>query len=187
MLMKPMQKVTRYPLLFKRLLPNMTPGTDDFDSLTILINSLEQAIFKLNETVRHMESRFRIRLIDKTLDFGLVADKFKIAIDDRQLLMENNLFYINQKADTLIEVVVFLFNDMLLIARRSKKVLGGYILYKPPIPLEQVVFLDQSADESKFHLSPLFSSNVAVLYRQKMVSNCPFKARYSYPSSVLSV
>ena len=149
MLMKPMQKITRYPLLFKRLLPNLQQGTD-YDSLTLLINNMEQVIFNINETVRHMESRYRIKLIDKTLEFGLTSEKFKIAIDDRQLLMENTLLYINEKADTTIEVVVLLFNDMILITRRSKKVLGGYTLYKPPIPFEQVLFIDHTGEDSKW-------------------------------------
>lgn len=147
MLMKPIQKITRYPLLFKRLLPNINRDSETFEYLTYLISNLETTIQKANETVRKREALWKIDYIDKSMEFGPIYEKFKIAIDERRFISESNMQYINSKADTSIDVVVLLFNDMVLITRKSKRVVGGYMLYKQPIPLEQTVFLDQLHSE----------------------------------------
>jgi hypothetical protein len=72
--MKPMQKITRYPLLFKRLLPNLPTESIEYSQLTDLISEMEKAVFDVNETVRKMEARFRIKVIGETMDFGIITD-----------------------------------------------------------------------------------------------------------------
>ncbi|KAI8898381.1 hypothetical protein BC833DRAFT_620385 [Globomyces pollinis-pini] len=146
MLMKPMQKITRYPLLFKRLLPNLVTDSLDYIDLSTLLTKIEQIIGDINEHVRIMESRFKIRLIEETTDFGLVTDRFSICTEERELMMENSFQYIS-KTGLNVEVVVLLFNDMILILKRSKKVEGGYSLFKLPIPLESAVFVDKMDTE----------------------------------------
>jgi hypothetical protein len=74
MLMKPMQKITRYPLLFKRLLPNLVTDSAEYYGLSQLLVDLEKSISDVNETVRNKEAKFKIKLIDDTMDFGVVAD-----------------------------------------------------------------------------------------------------------------
>jgi hypothetical protein len=63
-------------------------------------------------------------------------------------LQEKSLQYIN-KTGIPIEVVVFLFSDLILIARRSKKTDAKYTLFKSPVPLEQVTFIDKPDTESR--------------------------------------
>ena len=72
--MKPMQKITRYPLLFKRLLPNLVTDSLEYSQLTDLILEMEKAVCDVNETVRRMEARFRIKIIGETMDFGIITD-----------------------------------------------------------------------------------------------------------------
>lgn len=146
--MKPMQKITRYPLLLKRLLPNLVTDSHDFGDVSHLIREIESVIGTVNETVRKMEARFRISAIDETLDFGVLGEKFKIDGSDRDLVMETAVKYIT-KTGTCMEVIVLLFNDLILITKHSKKVDGGYILVKLPIPLEAAVFIDQTHLEVK--------------------------------------
>jgi hypothetical protein len=74
MLMKPMQKITRYPLLFKRLLPNLVTDSPEFYALSQLLVDLEKLISDVNETVRTMEAKFKIKCIDNTMDFGVISD-----------------------------------------------------------------------------------------------------------------
>ncbi|KAJ3305041.1 Intersectin-2 [Kappamyces sp. JEL0829] len=148
MLMKPMQKITRYPLLLKRLLPNLITDSPEFKSLSHLITDMEKSICDVNETVRKMEAKFRIKMIDQTMDFGLVFEKFRIAADGRDLILENTLQYVG-KTGMPTEVIVLLFSDMILITKRSKKIEGGYTLFKTPIALENVVFIDHTSSEGK--------------------------------------
>ncbi len=147
--MKPMQKLTRYPLLFKRLLPNLRSDSPNYYALSNLISEIEGEICNVNETVRRMGAKFRIKFINHTLDFGMVTEKFRIETEDRELILENTLQY-QGKTGMPLEVIVLLFNDLILITRRSKKTQGGYLLYKSPIPLEEVAFLDQVDSEGIF-------------------------------------
>ena len=66
------------------------------------------------------------------------------------MLQEKSLQYIN-KAGGVVDVVVFLFSDMILITRRSKKGDGGLTLFKPPIPLESAVFIDKSDSDGNLN------------------------------------
>ena len=80
MLMKPMQRITRYPLLLKRLQPNLVTDSDDHKKITHIINELEKFLQIVNETVKKKESIYRIKLIDDTMDFGVVAEVFEIKL-----------------------------------------------------------------------------------------------------------
>lgn len=76
MLMKPMQKITRYPLLFKRLLPNLVADSPEYNELSKLLVELERTIAQVNQNVRVQEAKFRIKDIDETIDFGVVTEVF---------------------------------------------------------------------------------------------------------------
>ena len=62
--------------------------------------------------------------------------------EDRLLLHESSLKYM-LKNGAFIDVVVFLFNDLMLITKRKQKEGGGYSLYKAPIPFESAVFINK--------------------------------------------
>jgi hypothetical protein len=74
MLTKPMQKITRYPLLFKRLLPNMVTDSQEQIDLVRLLTEMEHVLSRVNEKAREMHAKFRIKELEKTLEFGVVAD-----------------------------------------------------------------------------------------------------------------
>ena len=69
-----MHRITRYPLLFKRLLSNLHINSSEHEALSKLINRIESLIGAINDAVKRSESAYRIRLIDQHLDFGVVAD-----------------------------------------------------------------------------------------------------------------
>lgn len=139
MLAKPMQRITRYPLLLKRLLPTLEAQSNDHRGLTELIFSLEKILHVVNDTVRVKEAAFRIHTIDEGMDFGSL-DKFKIAAEDRELSSEKTFTLFKKGGSTGIEVTVLLFNDLLLIVKHKKL---SFQLLKPPIPLEDVMFSDK--------------------------------------------
>ncbi|KAJ3252436.1 Rho guanine nucleotide exchange factor 26 [Boothiomyces macroporosus] len=148
MLMKPMQKITRYPLLFKRLLPTMVQGSQNYKSLTKLLTDIEKIIEQVNGTIKKMEAQARIRQIDENLNFGVVCEKFKLLTDERELIQEKPLQYLS-KNGAPIDVTLILFNDLILIVRKSKKSESMIMLFKQPIPLEGAIFVDKIDSESK--------------------------------------
>ncbi|KAJ3310864.1 Rho guanine nucleotide exchange factor 26 [Boothiomyces sp. JEL0838] len=148
MLMKPMQKITRYPLLFKRLLPTMVQGSQNYRNLTKLLTDIEKIIEQVNGTIKKMEAQARIRQIDENLNFGVVCEKFKLLTDERELIQEKPLQYLS-KNGAPIDVTLILFNDLILIVRKSKKSESMIMLFKQPIPLEGAIFVDKIDSESK--------------------------------------
>ena len=60
------------------------------------------------------------------------------------------------KNGSFIDVVVFLFNDMMLITKRKQKDGGGYSLYKAPIPFESAIFInkiDQAGNDTMIQVT----------------------------------
>ncbi|KAI8905600.1 hypothetical protein EDD86DRAFT_249172 [Gorgonomyces haynaldii] len=138
MLAKPMQRITRYPLLLKRLKPNLVTDSQEHKNLSKVISEIENLLQTINATIKTKEASYRIKLIDESLEFGL---KFKIANDDRELVSEKQLSMVKKPGNVTVEVILMLFSDMILIAKTKKS--GGFSLLKPPIPLEDVLFMDK--------------------------------------------
>jgi hypothetical protein len=76
-----MQKITRYPLLFKRLLPNLASDSPEHTSLTNLILRIEKAIVAVNENVKKTETAYKIAELDSSLDFGVAEVPFKFNLE----------------------------------------------------------------------------------------------------------
>lgn len=71
-----MQKITRYPLLFKRLLPNLITDSVEYISLLAVIGRTEKAIQSVNSTVKKMEAVFKMNQLENSIDFGVLTDVF---------------------------------------------------------------------------------------------------------------
>ncbi|KAI8917968.1 hypothetical protein BC831DRAFT_406839 [Entophlyctis helioformis] len=141
MLVKPMHRITRYPLLFKRLLPNLDTNSHEHIALTGLLIEIEAIISNVNDTLKKREAAYRIRLMDEILDFGVVAERFTIAVDGRELISEKPLMYHKKSSNVPVDVTLMVFSDMIMMVRPKK---GDHLqLFKPPMPLESVVLLDK--------------------------------------------
>ncbi|KAJ1345087.1 hypothetical protein BSLG_000602 [Batrachochytrium salamandrivorans] len=155
MLVKPMHRITRYPLLFKRLLPNLGTDSSEYVALNGLLAEIDGVISRVNETIKRREHAFRINQLDEILDFGVISERFKIAIDNRELISEKPLMYFKKTSNIPIDAVVFLFSDMVLIVKIKRS--DHLQLLKPPIPLEAVVLLDKpdGVDKNMFQITHL--------------------------------
>ncbi|TPX36236.1 hypothetical protein SmJEL517_g01581 [Synchytrium microbalum] len=141
MLVKPMHRVTRYPILLKRLLSYTKPESPEYYSIDSLISRIEEKVGDVNEAVRKREAEFRIHLIDEKMDFNGVVEKFKLANGRRELVSEKPFTYHKKNGQGGAEVLVFTFTDLVLITRSKKD--EKIVLFKPPIPFEAAVFLDK--------------------------------------------
>ncbi|KAI8852531.1 hypothetical protein BC829DRAFT_384614 [Chytridium lagenaria] len=140
-LVKPMHRITRYPIFFKRLLSLIPKTNPDFDVLNDLISKIEIRVASVNEAVRKQESTSKLLLIEENIDFSNVCEKFKIANGKRELISERNFHYYKKNASAPTEVTILLMSDMLLLTRLRKE---QYVLYRQPIPLEHIFFMEQS-------------------------------------------
>ncbi|KAJ3090610.1 Rho guanine nucleotide exchange factor (GEF) 17 [Quaeritorhiza haematococci] len=74
LLVKPMHRITRYPILLKRLASNIKTGSIEYRFAIDLINKIEEQVTEINESVRKRESEYRINLIDENLDFNNITE-----------------------------------------------------------------------------------------------------------------
>lgn len=141
LLVKPMHRITRYPIFFKRLLTHVNKDSADYVAINDLINNIETMAVNVNESVRQHESSYRIRYIDDNLDFGNVVERFRIANGRRELVSEKQFTYMKKNSSAIVEVTVLFFSDLVLMVKSKKA--ESFVLFKPPIPLESIVLLDK--------------------------------------------
>ncbi|XP_047458164.1 intersectin-1 isoform X8 [Mugil cephalus] len=169
-LLKPMQRVTRYPLIIKNILENTPESHPDHSHLKAALEKAEELCSQVNEGVREKENSDRLEWIQahvqcEGLTEQLVFNSVTNCLGPRKFLHSGKLF----KAKSSKELYGFLFNDFLLLTQVTKplgssgsdKVFSSkthlqYRMYKTPIFLNEVLVklpTDPSGDEPLFHIS----------------------------------
>jgi len=141
LLIKPMHRITRYPLLFKRLLENIDKQQLQYSMIETLILSIENKISTINEMVRKSEAKYRVSVIESSLDWNNIFPKFSINNERRELISEKQFIY-NKKGTHTVDITILVFTDIVLFLK-CKKDKEQFVLYRQPIPLENVLFLDK--------------------------------------------
>ncbi|XP_060090296.1 intersectin-1 isoform X1 [Heteronotia binoei] len=169
-LLKPMQRVTRYPLIIKNILENTPENHPDHSHLKHALEKAEELCSQVNEGVREKENSDRLEWIQahvqcEGLSEQLVFNSVTNCLGPRKFLHSGKLY----KAKSNKELYGFLFNDFLLLTQiikplgssGSDKVFSPksnlqYKMYKTPIFLNEVLVklpTDPSGDEPIFHIS----------------------------------
>ncbi|XP_066834386.1 intersectin-1 isoform X3 [Anser cygnoides] len=169
-LLKPMQRVTRYPLIIKNIIENTPENHPDHSHLKHALEKAEELCSQVNEGVREKENSDRLEWIQahvqcEGLSEQLVFNSVTNCLGPRKFLHSGKLY----KAKSNKELYGFLFNDFLLLTQIIKP-LGSsgtdkvfspksnlqYKMYKTPIFLNEVLVklpTDPSGDEPIFHIS----------------------------------
>ncbi|XP_053781798.1 intersectin-2 isoform X2 [Desmodus rotundus] len=170
-LLKPMQRITRYPLLIRSVLENTPENHTDHSSLKLALERAEELCSQVNEGVREKESSDRLEWIQahvqcEGLTEQLIFNSLTNCLGPRKLLHNGKLY----KAKSNKELQGFLFNDFLLLTHMvkqfavssgseklfSSKSNAQFKMYKMPIFLNEVLVklpTDPSSDEPVFHIS----------------------------------
>ncbi|XP_072556765.1 intersectin-1-like isoform X3 [Paramormyrops kingsleyae] len=169
-LLKPMQRVTRYPLIIKNILENTPENHPDHSHLKQALEKAEELCSQVNEGVREKENSDRLEWIQghvqcEGLSEQLVFNSVTNCLGPRKFLHSGKLY----KSKSNKELYGFLFNDFLLLTQiikplgssGSDKVFSPkshlqYRMYKTPIFLNEVLVklpTDPSGDEPIFHIS----------------------------------
>ncbi|XP_040194848.1 intersectin-1 isoform X2 [Rana temporaria] len=169
-ILKPMQRVTRYPLIIKNIIENTPENHPDHSHLKQALEKAEELCSQVNEGVREKENSDRLEWIQthvqcEGLSEQLVFNSVTNCLGPRKFLHSGKLY----KAKSNKELYSFLFNDFLLLTQIIKP-LGSsgndkvfspksnlqYKMYKTPIFLNEVLVklpTDPSGDEPIFHIS----------------------------------
>ncbi|NWI66823.1 PKHG5 protein, partial [Todus mexicanus] len=158
MLVKPHQRLTKYPLLLKSVLKK----TDDpraRDAITTMIGSVERFINDVNSRMRQRQERQRLAAILSRIDAYEVVEGSTDEVDKllkeflrldltapipgtspedtRQLLLEGSL-RMREGKDSKMDVYCFLFTDLFLITKPLKKAERTKVV-RQPLLVDKVV------------------------------------------------
>ncbi|KAM8927132.1 pleckstrin homology domain-containing family G member 5 [Pelodytes ibericus] len=158
MLVKPHQRLTKYPLLLKSILKK----TDDpqmRESIIIMINSVERFINHVNSRMRQRQEQQRLAAITSRIDSYEAVDSSTDEVDKilkefcrldlttpmlgtspddtRQLLLEGSL-KMKEGKDSRMDVYCFLFTDLFLITKPVKKAERTKII-RQPLMVDKIV------------------------------------------------
>ncbi|OPJ85983.1 pleckstrin-like proteiny domain-containing family G member 5 isoform C [Patagioenas fasciata monilis] len=158
MLVKPHQRLTKYPLLLKSVLKK----TDDLrarDAITAVIGSVERFINHINSRMRQRQERQRLAAVLSRIDAyevveggtdevdKLLREFLRLDLtapipgaspeDTRQLLLEGSL-RMREGKDSKMDVYCFLFTDLFLITKPLKKAERTKVV-RPPLMMDKVV------------------------------------------------
>lgn len=74
LLVKPMHRITRYPMLLKRLLSQIQPSLLSFEGLVSLVQNFELMGSQVNRAVKLTEAEFQLADFDAHLDVNNLSE-----------------------------------------------------------------------------------------------------------------
>ncbi|CAH1112689.1 unnamed protein product [Psylliodes chrysocephalus] len=153
-LIKPMQRITRYPLLINKILENTPQNHPDYINLQESLTLAERFLSSINENVRVKENQDRLKWLQQCVqnDLNIVFSSDTNRLGPRQLLHHGH--FVKLKSNK--ELLGFLFNDFFMLVQPSKgagtqfqfQINGNvtYKLYKQPILIQNLAANRESTD-----------------------------------------
>ncbi|XP_072263549.1 intersectin-2 isoform X1 [Pyxicephalus adspersus] len=169
-LLKPMQRITRYPLIIKNILENTPESHPDHANLKFALERAEELCSQVNEGVREKENSDKLEWIQthvqcEGITEQIIFNSLTNCLGPRKILHSGKVY----KTKSNKELYGFLFNDFLLLTYMVKQFVSSgsdklfspksnaqYKMYKMPIFLNEVLVKlpsDPSSDEPVFHIS----------------------------------
>ncbi|XP_043935500.1 pleckstrin homology domain-containing family G member 5-like [Protopterus annectens] len=158
MLVKPHQRITKYPLLLKAILKR-TENPDDKDALFRMISNTEQFLHYINSKMFQREEQQKLASIACRIGAYEVLEPVSEEVEKhvkefcslnltspingvgpdqiRQLLLEGTL-KMKENKESKMEVYCFLFTDVFLITKLMKKTEMAKVI-RQPLMVEQIV------------------------------------------------
>ncbi|XP_067873355.1 pleckstrin homology domain-containing family G member 5-like isoform X2 [Heterodontus francisci] len=158
MLVKPHQRLTKYPLLLKSILKK-TDDTHARDAIISMVSSVESFITHVNSRMHQRQQQQRLAEIISRIDSYEVVDGSSDEVekilkefcrldlsapmlgtspdDIRQLLLEGSL-RMKEGKDSKMDVYCFLFTDIFLITKPVKKMEKAKVI-RQPLLMDKIV------------------------------------------------
>jgi len=115
-LIKPVQRLCKYPLFLRELLKN-TPSTHpDYEKLIDAKERIEKVVEAVNEGKKIFEAQQKVLEIQSNIDG--VVDLLSPA---RIFLQQGTLLVSTPQEKQLTELMVYLFSDLIILARKKKE------------------------------------------------------------------
>lgn len=144
LLIQPIQRVCRYPLLLRQIF-KCTPSTHpDFENLYYAIAKVDQVVGAINEGKRRIEDQMKMLEIDQSLTWEKkIPIGFQFIDPSRKFLEEVEATLISRSST---HVILYLFNDILLLGKATS---GSKRSVKNIIPLLRLYIAAKSEKETQ--------------------------------------
>lgn len=124
-LLKPVQRITKYPLLIEKIFEATPPNHPDYDNCAQCLAFAKQFCKEINDACKQSENFDRlswlqkhVQLDAKLVDYQIDFNSETQSLGPRQLLHAGIIY----KATSAKLVVAFLFNDFLMLTLPNKKI-----------------------------------------------------------------
>ncbi|KAH6585062.1 hypothetical protein BASA61_007134 [Batrachochytrium salamandrivorans] len=126
-LLKPIQRICKYPLLLKEIIKHTDKSSSDYSELERAHDRMQRVVSTVNESSRRMVSGMRSILEVQ----GRFAEKINIANPNRFLVRED-IFYVVFLGGSRKSRKLFLFNDIVILARKDWRD-KNHVIEKTPL------------------------------------------------------
>ncbi|XP_078696724.1 pleckstrin homology domain-containing family G member 5-like isoform X12 [Branchiostoma floridae x Branchiostoma belcheri] len=158
LLVKPMQRITKYTLLLKAILKK-TEEPSERESLVRMIDKVETFVTKVNTTLRQRHEQQRLaniiariesydavepgsdevdRLLGEYCHIDLTAPMPGAGMKDKRYLLYEGGMKLKDGKDSKVDVYGFLFTDMLLITKPIKRGSEKFKVIKQPMIMDRI-------------------------------------------------
>ena len=134
-LVKPLQRLCKYPLLIRELVNSTPSDHPDYANLTLSLSKFKAIVDSANERTRHFEQLRKLNIIRELFE---KSDCLEIFQYGRKYIFDTRTNYMKDIRDKPIEVLTILFNDLIFIARQRRETLSTL----KKIPLREVNIRD---------------------------------------------
>jgi len=152
-LIKPLQRVTKYPLLLKSLMENTSSDHPDHKNLTTCYEECHKVVSIINEQKRQSESIQKLLEIQQSFAASEV-EQLKLVESSRRFIKEGTFKKIIKGDSTIKNCTLLLFNDIILVATKKGK--GNNIKYtakSAKIKISDILIWDETSDPKEHSFS----------------------------------
>uniref|UniRef100_T1IY47 Intersectin-1 n=1 Tax=Strigamia maritima TaxID=126957 RepID=T1IY47_STRMM len=162
-LLKPMQRITKYPLLIKKILDYTPPEHPDRVQLEDALVRAQELCNQVNEAVRERENTDQLEFMQQHVPCDtmekITFNSLTNTLGPRKFLYSGIVF----KAKSNKELATFLFNDFLLLTQPNKSLTNASLanlekipnlqlkMYKQPIFLNEIMIKIPQDSEDGLH------------------------------------
>ncbi|XP_075237861.1 uncharacterized protein LOC142334073 isoform X3 [Lycorma delicatula] len=135
-LMLPMQRITRMPLLVDAILSKLEISHPEYSSCQFALKTLNEFVQRCNEETRQQERVIEMMKLSSQLDFSKDVRTLPIVSKNRWLVRSGQVIQLNLDTRQTFgrrftksgsKITLFLFNDVLLLAKRKSNE-DGYVV-----------------------------------------------------------
>jgi len=157
-LIKPVQRICKYPLLIKELVKVTPEDHPDYKDLMHAQNQIEKVVSYINEGKRLTE------VLQKVVSIQNNVDGIEIITPTRRFIREGNIYLRKRKGEwRAVERQLFLFNDMILLAKKKAIPFGGTYKYSAHFNLDETRLIDVANENFKFAFELIFGGKAYIL------------------------